>query len=119
PVWPRIGWLRPFAWLIMNLDRGEWVRTEAELLALAEEACPGDWSIQRYLLSYHATEGAILLLRKPAQPAPAARRQIEECVRGARPTRSPTGSTTLSASATKRFSATSPCESGSGSSSRS
>ena len=62
PVWPRHGWLRPLAWLIMKLDRGEWVRTEAELAALAEEACPGEWSMRRYLLSYHATEGAILTM---------------------------------------------------------
>jgi hypothetical protein len=50
----------------MKLDRGEWVRTEEQLLALAEEACPGDWSIRRYLLSYHATEGAILTLSVPS-----------------------------------------------------
>jgi SAM-dependent methyltransferase len=80
PVWPRIGWLRPFAWLIMKLDRGEWVRTEEQLLSLAQEACPGDWSIQRYLLSYHATEGAILMLRKPAAVSIPTRRPLEECV---------------------------------------
>jgi SAM-dependent methyltransferase len=81
PVWPRHGWLRPLPWLIMKLDRGEWVRTEEDLLALAEEACPGDWSIRRYLLSYHATEGAILVCRKPDEPIVAASRaRVEEGV---------------------------------------
>jgi SAM-dependent methyltransferase len=81
PVWPRRGWLRPLAWLIMKLDRGEWVRTQSELLALAEEACPGDWSMRRYLLSYHATEGAILVCRKPHEAVVAPRHpSIEECV---------------------------------------
>jgi SAM-dependent methyltransferase len=81
PVWPRHGWLRPFAWLIMKLDRGEWVRTESDLLALAEEAWPGDWSIRRYLLSYHATEGAILVCRMPHEPISTSKRAaIEECV---------------------------------------
>ena len=81
PVWPRRGWLRPLAWLIMKLDRGEWVRTEDELRTLAEEACPGAWSIRRYLLSYHATEGAILVCRKPHEPIlTTVRNRIEECV---------------------------------------
>ena len=66
PVWPRRSWLRPVAWLIMKLDRGEWVRTEDELLDLVHEACPGSWMVQRYLLSYHATEGVLLVLRKPS-----------------------------------------------------
>ena len=61
PVWPRRAWTRPFAWLIMRLDRGEWVRSAEELRALAEEACPGPWRMHRYLLSYHATEGVILV----------------------------------------------------------
>jgi SAM-dependent methyltransferase len=80
PVWPRHGWLRPLAWLIMKLDRGEWVRTESELLALAEEACPGDWSMRRYLLSYHATEGAILVCRMPREVVVPTHASVEECV---------------------------------------
>ena len=69
PVWPRVAWRRPLAWLIQRLDRGEWVHTEDELVALAREAAPGSWACQRYLLSYHGTEGLVLVWKKPAESA--------------------------------------------------
>jgi SAM-dependent methyltransferase len=47
-VWPRRAWTRPIAWLIRRLDRGEYMRTEEELLALFQEARPGNWEYRRF-----------------------------------------------------------------------
>jgi SAM-dependent methyltransferase len=73
PVWPRRATTRPLGWLLLKLDRGEWVRTEEQLVDLGREACPGPWTSRRYLLSYHGTEGVFLTLRKSHLPALALR----------------------------------------------
>jgi len=51
-VWPIRAWARPIAWLIRRLDRGEYMRTEEELLALFQEACPGNWERRRFTYTF-------------------------------------------------------------------
>jgi SAM-dependent methyltransferase len=51
-VWPRRGWARPIAWLIRRLDRGAYMRTQEELLALFQEARPGNWEWRRFTYTF-------------------------------------------------------------------
>src|SRR5713101_4921764 len=55
-VLPVRGWHRPVAWLMCQLDRGEWIRSEEELRQLVEAAFPGDWSVLRYTCNYLGAE---------------------------------------------------------------
>lgn len=71
-VWPRRPLLRPLAWLMMRLDRGEWMRSETELVALAEAVAPGGWTSFRYTAAYLGQEAVVLTHRKPAAGAAAA-----------------------------------------------
>ncbi len=51
-VWPKRAWLRPLAWLLRRLDRGDWVRDEQTLKDLVAKASPVDWTIKRFTYSY-------------------------------------------------------------------
>ena len=71
-VWPRVAWFRPIAWLIHKCDRGEWIRTQEQLVALAESATHARWSQLRYTSAYTGLEAVVLTLDKPALQALAA-----------------------------------------------
>lgn len=64
-VWPRVALLRPLAWLTRKLDRGEWVRTERELLDLVTGSAPGPWTWVRYTYAYNGLEGLLISLQRP------------------------------------------------------
>ena len=64
-VWPRVSLYRPLAWLTRRFDRGEWVRTEEELLELANAAHPGNWYHKRFTYSFTGLEGLLLINEKP------------------------------------------------------
>jgi SAM-dependent methyltransferase len=64
-VWPRHAWMRPIGWLIYRLDRGEWMRTEEQLVAIAHAAQPSGWSWFRYTVAYTGQEAIVLTYRKP------------------------------------------------------
>src|SRR3989338_2851006 len=63
-VWPRTPYVRPLAWLSRRLDRGRWVRREAELVRLAEEAHAGPWQSSRFTYTFIGQEALALTLRK-------------------------------------------------------
>jgi SAM-dependent methyltransferase len=60
-VLPVRAWCRPVAWLMCQLDRGEWVRSEEELRQLVDAAYPGDWSLLRYTCNYLGAEALALI----------------------------------------------------------
>ncbi len=62
-VWPR-SFYRPIAWLTRRFDRGEWVRTEEELLNLANTAYPGNWHHRRFTYSFTGLECLLLIIEK-------------------------------------------------------
>ena len=64
-VWPKIPFSRPIAWLTRRFDRGEWVRTEDELLKLASTAYSGNWHQLRFTYSYTGLEALLLTMQKP------------------------------------------------------
>lgn len=64
-VWPRVSLYRPLAWLTRRFDRGEWVRTEKELLELADAAHPGNWYHKRFTYSFTGLEALLLISEKP------------------------------------------------------
>jgi SAM-dependent methyltransferase len=64
-VWPRRPWLRPVGWLIYRLDRGEWMRTEEQLVAIAHATQPTGWSWFRYTVAYTGQEAIVLTYQKP------------------------------------------------------
>jgi SAM-dependent methyltransferase len=55
-VWPHIAWKRPLAYLILKWDRGRHMRTEQQLVALFQEACPGLWEWERHTYTYTGME---------------------------------------------------------------
>ena len=63
-VWPLRAWARPLAWLIRRLDRGDYMRTQEELLKLFQEACQGTWECSRYTYTLTGTELLYLRLIK-------------------------------------------------------
>lgn len=67
-VWPRSAWLRPAAWLIRRLDRGEWVRSEAELSGLVSGAVAGRFSEERITYTLNGLE-LLLLQGRKLEPA--------------------------------------------------
>jgi hypothetical protein len=50
------------AWVIRRLDRGDYMRTQEQLLALFQEACPGPWEWKRY--TYTLTGSELLYLAR-------------------------------------------------------
>jgi ubiquinone/menaquinone biosynthesis C-methylase UbiE len=69
PVWPRIAVLRPFAWLVHKFDRGEWIRTQEDLVHLVESATQRRWQQLRYTSAYTGLEALALTLEKPIAKA--------------------------------------------------
>lgn len=65
-VLPRHPILRPLAWALRKADRGEWMRTEQELLSLVQPACSGDWSHRRFTYTYNGLEALCLMMTKPS-----------------------------------------------------
>ena len=63
-VLPRHPLLRPLAWALRKTDRGEWVRTEQQLVSLVRTAWPGKWSQHRFTYSYNGLESVCLLVTK-------------------------------------------------------
>jgi SAM-dependent methyltransferase len=60
-VWPRSALCRPLAWATRRLDRGQWVRSEADLKAVVASASPAvRWSIGR--MTYTLTGLELLLM---------------------------------------------------------
>lgn len=55
-VWPRSKFRRPLAWLIRRLDRGNFMRTEEELIALFTEAIGSPSVSRRYTYTLFGTE---------------------------------------------------------------
>ena len=65
-IWPHNACFRPIAWLIHRCDRGEWIRSERELVALAESATRSPWETVRYTSAYNGLEELALIYEKPA-----------------------------------------------------
>ena len=63
-VLPRHPFLRPLAWALRKADRGEWMRTEEELVGLVEAAWPGPWSQHRFTYTYNGLESLCLVTTK-------------------------------------------------------
>lgn len=63
-IWPKIPFCRPLAWLTRRFDRGEWVRTEDELMKLAFAAHSGSWHHARFTYSYTGLEALLLTKQK-------------------------------------------------------
>ena len=55
-VWPKRPIYRPLAWLTRRCDRGEWVRTEEQLLNLAYTTCDGNWQHRRFTYTFTGLE---------------------------------------------------------------
>jgi SAM-dependent methyltransferase len=68
-VWPRNPVYRPLAWLIRRYDRGQWVRTEQQLLDLAKRAYDGNWQHKRFTYTLSGLEGMLLTIERPNIPA--------------------------------------------------
>lgn len=60
-IWPSSKWSRPIAWLIRRFDRGEFMRSEAELLTVLEEAIGAPDIALRRMYTFF---GAELLMMK-------------------------------------------------------
>jgi SAM-dependent methyltransferase len=56
PVWPKRGWARPLAWLILRFDRGSHMRTEKKFRALLTKTLKGNWQFQRMTYAYTGLE---------------------------------------------------------------
>lgn len=56
PVWPKRGWARPLAWLILRWDRGSYIRTEEKLRAFCTRALKGNWQFHRITSAYTGLE---------------------------------------------------------------
>jgi SAM-dependent methyltransferase len=55
-VRPLRPWTRPIAWFVVNFDRGRYVRTEKQLVAIFQKACPGVWQWKRYTYTFTGLE---------------------------------------------------------------
>lgn len=62
PVRPASAILRPLAYALCRLDRGEFIRRQDELCSRILP--PLEWDVQRFTHSYVGTEGLICTLRK-------------------------------------------------------
>ena len=62
PVLPHYPWLRPVAWAICKLDRGRFIRSQADLESRILQTAA--WSTKRITHSYLGTEGLFCLLEK-------------------------------------------------------
>jgi ubiquinone/menaquinone biosynthesis C-methylase UbiE len=60
-VWPQAAWKRPLAWLIRRLDRGEFIRTEAQLRGLLHPDYK--WSVRRITYSLTGLEMLVCVCR--------------------------------------------------------
>ena len=54
-VWPEPAWREPLAWAVRRLDRGRWVRRQADLEALLPER--EDWTCERIRYARNGLEG--------------------------------------------------------------
>lgn len=72
-VWPIRRWQYPIGWLMLRLDRGDFVRSADELAALADDVAPGGWRRFRYTAAYLGQQ-AVVLLHEPPRPAAASSR---------------------------------------------
>lgn len=63
-VWPKSKFRRPLAWLIRRLDRGDFMRTEEELITLFSEAIGGPATCKRYTYTLFGTELCFLKWEK-------------------------------------------------------
>lgn len=54
-VMPRVALLRPLAWITRKLDRGRFMRTQAQLEGLIK-GCGGDWDFQRETYALNGLE---------------------------------------------------------------
>ena len=63
-VMPLSGFTRPLAWLIRKMDRGEWVRSEEQLVQLVQSAGEEIWTSTRFTYSYYGLEGMIFVAVK-------------------------------------------------------
>lgn len=66
-VVPRAGWRRPLAWSIRKLDRGRWMRSEAQLTSALQ--AHGVWRTHRLTYSWTGLEGLLSVLTFDAQRA--------------------------------------------------
>ncbi|MBI3298601.1 MAG: class I SAM-dependent methyltransferase [Elusimicrobia bacterium] len=66
-VLPEPAWKRPAAWAIRSLDRGEFMRSQAQLEALFPDR--GSWDLTRIDYARSGLEGAFLV-RKPGRSCP-------------------------------------------------
>ncbi len=61
-VWPVSAVRRPLAWTTRRLDRGEWVRHEAQLREVVASGAPGRWEARR--ITYTLTGLELLLMER-------------------------------------------------------
>ena len=74
-VWPPSFLSSPVGWLICRFDRGRWVRTEQELLRLAERSCGGSWEARPLFYTWARLRGVFLIrsVETTGVPTPARR----------------------------------------------
>lgn len=63
-VWPHKSYIRPLAWLIRKLDRGKWIRHQATLGQLAEEATGSVLQSRRFTYTSTGLECVVLTFVK-------------------------------------------------------
>ena len=63
PVLPKFPWRRPLAWTVCKLDRGRFIRSQAELESRILQTAA--WSTKRITLSYLGTEGLFCIHEAP------------------------------------------------------
>ena len=61
-VLPETAWRGPLPWLIRKIDRGHFMRTQAEIESLLTNR--GDWTCQRFTYSLYKLEGVFCVLQK-------------------------------------------------------
>ena len=55
-VWPKHAWTRPVSWFVAKYDRGRHFRTEKQMVAIFQKACPGKWSWERQTYTFTGLE---------------------------------------------------------------
>jgi SAM-dependent methyltransferase len=55
-VMPRSVWRRPLAYALRRLDRGRFVRSEQDFLAMAQQALPFEQQMRRFTFTYNGME---------------------------------------------------------------
>ena len=63
-VWPRYPLRRPIAWGTRRLDRGQWVRSEEQLLELIHSAYPYPWQQRRFTYTLTGLEAVVFTALK-------------------------------------------------------